>query len=111
PAACGGKAQHLAELIAAGLPVPAGFAIPDDAFRAAAGELPVDLATIGEGLAAVARRVELAAIPADLDAAVRARAAGLGGLLAVRSSATIEDGVAGAAAGVFSSRTAVEPAR
>jgi len=39
---------------------------------------------------------------------VEARAAALG-VLAVRSSATIEDGEAGAAAGVFSSRTAVVP--
>ena len=109
--ACGGKARQLARLIAAELDVPAGFAIDDAAFRAAAGELPADLAMLGHDLAAIATRVETAAIPAALEAEVIARATALGGRLAVRSSATIEDGEAGAAAGVFSSRTAVEPAR
>ena len=85
-AACGGKAAGLARLIAAGLPVPDGIVLDDRAFRAAGDP------------------------PADLVAEVEAAVAALGGPLAVRSSATIEDSTAGAAAGVFSSRTAVDPA-
>lgn len=49
-------------------------------------------------------------LPAEVVHDVDARAAALG-LLAVRSSATIEDGDAGAAAGVFSSRRAVPAGR
>src|SRR5450432_3939013 len=74
----GGKAVGLARLIAAGLPVPEGFAISSRVFeRFAAGE---------------------AAEP-PLPA--------LGPLLAVRSSAAVEDGAAGSAAGIFLSEVAV----
>jgi phosphohistidine swiveling domain-containing protein len=84
-AACGGKAVGLARLIAAGLPVPDGIVLDDRAFHAAEH------------------------LPRDLIAEVEAAVAALAGPLAVRSSATIEDSTAGAAAGVFSSRTAVAP--
>ena len=108
-AACGGKARGLERLIAAGLPVPAGWVLDDRAFRAAAGELQVaDAGAIGHALAAAAARLEASALPAELVDEVAARAHELG-LLAVRSSATIEDGEAGAAAGVFVSRVAVRP--
>lgn len=74
----GGKAAGLATLIAAGLPVPAGFAISAKVFaRFAAGE------------------------PDALDLTDHLRE--LGPVLAVRSSAAVEDGTAGAAAGVFRS--------
>lgn len=114
----------LARLIAAGLPVPAGFAIEDAAFRALVGELAPEHAELGHALTTAADRIAAfgaglrtraaAAEPADDPAAafardVTARAAALG-TLAVRSSATIEDGDAGSAAGVFSSRRAVPPA-
>jgi pyruvate,water dikinase len=106
-AACGGKALGLARLIAAGLPVPEGWVLDDRAFRAAAGELSPDHPDeIGHALAAAAARIEAAELPPGLIAEVAARAEDLG-RLAVRSSATIEDGEAGAAAGVFSSRVAV----
>ena len=76
--AFGGKAAGLAKLIAAGLPVPAGFAIAAEVFaRFAAGE-----------------SVEL-----DLKDHLRE----LGPVLAVRSSAAVEDGAAGSAAGIFRS--------
>jgi len=104
---CGGKARGLARLSAAGLPVPPGFAIDDRAFRDAAGALDAPLAELGHALAEAAARIERAELPAELVAEVSARAAALGPELAVRSSATIEDGEAGAAAGVFSSRRAV----
>ena len=64
---------------------------------------------IGHQLAAAAERIAGAELPAALVHEVETRAAGLG-VLAVRSSATIEDGEAGAAAGVFSSRRAVPAA-
>jgi len=106
-AGCGGKAAALARLIAAGLPVPDGFALAGAAFRAVVGAIAIgaDAAEAGHALAEAARRIDEAAP----DAEVVARAAGLG-VLAVRSSATIEDGEAGAAAGVFSSRRAVPAA-
>ncbi len=108
--ACGGKALGLARLIAAGLPVPDGFVLEDTAFRELAGDLdPRDETAIGHQLAQAAERIASAQLPDELVREVTARSAALG-VLAVRSSATIEDGDAGAAAGVFSSRRAVPPA-
>jgi len=110
-ASCGGKAVGLARLIAAGLPVPEGFAIDAGAFRAVAGELPSEVSGVGHALEEVARRIATAELPADFVAEVERRGAALDPLLAVRSSATIEDAAAGAAAGVFSSRRAVPVAQ
>lgn len=108
-ASCGGKAQGLAKLIAAGLAVPPGFVIEDAAFRSIVGDLEIsDTGTIGHVLGRAAELIATAEIPAELEREVRERAAELGSLVAVRSSATIEDGAAGAAAGVFSSRAGVQ---
>jgi len=112
--------------MAAGLRVPDGFLIDDRAFRVAAGEgvdpmgatlepepgISLELKraapdAIGSTLDAAAHRIEIARLPETLVAEVEKRARELGGPYAVRSSATIEDGAAGAAAGVFSSHTAV----
>lgn len=107
-ASCGGKAVGLATLIRAGLPVPPGFVLDDGAFRAVAGEISVgDPGEIGHTLAAVAERIATAPIPGALETVVQERLRELGSIVVVRSSATIEDGAAGAAAGVFSSRTGV----
>jgi len=108
-ASCGGKAVGLARLMAAGLPVPEGFVIDDRAFRHVVGDLDPTSDTIGHALAEAAQWIATMELPPDLVRDVEKRAAALGPL-AVRSSATIEDGEAGAAAGVFSSRTAVPPA-
>jgi pyruvate,water dikinase len=109
-AACGGKALGLARLVAAGLPVPDGFVLDDTAFRTIAGDLdPSDTAAIGHLLARAAERIASAELPAELVDDVVARATALGTVI-VRSSATIEDGDVGAAAGVFSSRGAVPAA-
>ncbi len=86
--ACGGKAVGLARLIAAGLPVPEGFVIDHRAF---------DLVAEGREL------------PIELEREVTERVRRFA-LIAVRSSANIEDTASGAAAGVFSSRRAVDPA-
>ncbi len=105
-ASCGGKAVGLARLIAAGLPVPEGFVIDGGAFRHIVGDLDPASDEIGHTLGEAAQRIMTTELPAELVSEVESRAANLG-LVAVRSSATIEDGEAGAAAGVFSSRTAV----
>lgn len=107
-ASCGGKAAGLARLLAAGLPVPPGFVIDDRAFRSIAGELAVGRPDdVGHILEQAAQRIASAVIPRELEQDVLARARELGHVVAVRSSATIEDTAAGTAAGVFSSRTAV----
>jgi phosphohistidine swiveling domain-containing protein len=99
-ASCGGKAVGLAKLIAAGLPVPAGFAISSAAFDYVARLANGALDDAGHAFDGAAARIE-AAQP-DFVAELRARAAALGPVI-VRSSATIEDGASGAAAGVFES--------
>jgi pyruvate,water dikinase len=108
-ASCGGKAVGLARLIAAGLPVPEGFVIDGGAFRAIVGDLTAEVAGVGHLLEETAKKIAGAELP-ELRAEVERRAAALGSLVAVRSSATIEDGAAGAAAGVYSSRRAVPAA-
>jgi phosphohistidine swiveling domain-containing protein len=109
-ASCGAKAAALARLIAAGLPVPDGFVIDRAGFRdvAALAEAPPDDDAIGHALADAGQRIADAALPGDVDREVRERARALG-RLAVRSSASIEDGELGAAAGVFASVTDVAP--
>jgi phosphohistidine swiveling domain-containing protein len=104
---CGGKAVGLARMLAAGLPVPPGFVISGGAFRSIVGELATDAANIGHTLEQAAQRIASATIPPELEREVREHVGELGHLVAVRSSATIEDTAVGAAAGVFSSRTAV----
>jgi pyruvate,water dikinase len=107
-ASCGGKAVGLARLLQAGLDVPPGFVIDGRAFASIVGELRIDdTADIGHVLGEAAEKIATARIPDELADAVNARVGELGHLLAVRSSATIEDQAAGAAAGVFSSRRAV----
>jgi pyruvate,water dikinase len=139
-ASCGAKAHGLARLLAAGLPVPDGFALDTQVFRdlaavdptgglapRPAGEAPrpageaigvptprlvalddVDPDAVGHAMEAAVQRIATAAIPTALDREVAERAAALG-RLAVRSSASIEDGALGAAAGVFASLTDVAP--
>jgi pyruvate,water dikinase len=107
-ASCGGKAAGLARLLAAGLPVPPGFVIDDRAFRSIVGELAVGTPEeVGHVLEQAAQHIASAVMPRELEQDVLARARELGHVVAVRSSATIEDTAAGTAAGVFSSRTAV----
>jgi rifampicin phosphotransferase len=98
----GGKGANLAELIAAGFPVPGGFCVDTTGYLAAAAAAGLDdvLSAGGPDLAGRARAALLAApIPEATAAAVRAAyarlgdAAGDGGNVpvAVRSSATAED--------------------
>lgn len=100
----GYKAAHLARLIAAGLPVPPGFAIDTQAFRSIVDELALgDPETIGHALATAADRIETAVLSAELVREVEERARALGDALVVRSSSTLEDTATGAAPGLFSS--------
>jgi phosphohistidine swiveling domain-containing protein len=109
-ASCGGKAMGLGKLLRAGEHVPDGFVIAGDAFRQIAGDVDVtDAAMVGHLLTRAANRIATSELPVQLEREVRERAAALG-IVAVRSSATIEDGLAGAAAGVFSSRRGVPAA-
>jgi pyruvate,water dikinase len=105
PAAVGGKAHNLARLAATGVRVPPWIVVAADAFEAVALDGRASPRTSGE---AEALRTEVAAraLPAELvdevDGALRA--AGLAGArLAVRSSATSEDGAAASFAGQFDS--------
>ena len=91
-ARCGGKAHGLARLLRAGLHVPAGFVIGHD---------PGDVALAELGHTAAA--LEQIEIPPEAIAAAHT----LGGPFAVRSSASLEDGATGSAAGLFSSHTGV----
>ena len=108
-ASCGGKAANLARLIAApgSAAVPPGFVIDTTAFHLLVGAIDPGVDEIGHVLAEAAERIATAPLPPELEREVRERVATLGPLLAVRSSATLEDGEAGAGAGVFSSRRAV----
>lgn len=125
-AIAGGKGANLGELAGAGFPVPPGFVITADAYLAAmaAGGVRDELVRIEReldaadptALAAAAERLQElvleAGIPADLRAAVSAaygRLADGGGdvSVAVRSSATAEDGATTSFAGMNATLTNV----
>ncbi len=107
PSVAGGKGAGLARLSGAGLPVPPGFVVTTaafDAVRAADGireriarTLALldrgDVSALESGAADVRRLVETAALPDDVETAVRAayRALGEDVPVAVRSSASMED--------------------
>ena len=101
----GGKAANLGELIAAGVPVPPGFVVTTDAYRAyvethdlqqrivalvpAAGG---DTEAYESAAARIAELFTAGAVPDQLRAAITAAYGGLGEpAVAVRSSATAED--------------------
>jgi rifampicin phosphotransferase len=99
----GGKALHLGIMISAGLPVPGGFCVTTDAYRAVVQGRLDDLmdklaaATDPRAVAAAAeearRRVLALEAPAELRTAIRDQYNALGDdvPVAVRSSATAED--------------------
>jgi phosphohistidine swiveling domain-containing protein len=107
-ASCGAKALGLARMRAAGLRVPDGFVLDHHAFREVAALAEVAPDAIGHALAEAGERLAHGTLPAELEREVRIRAAVLG-RLAVRSSASLEDGAESAAAGVFASVTDVAP--
>ncbi len=121
----GGKAAHLGELIAAGFPVPDGFVLPADAYRAAMDAAGVRAALaaghdearsasperLTDLCAALAGRVRAAGMPPALEEHVRAAWRRLGApVVAVRSSAVGEDGAEASFAGMNASFTNVRDA-
>ncbi|MBL8618826.1 MAG: hypothetical protein JNM72_24655 [Deltaproteobacteria bacterium] len=103
--AVGGKALGLAALHRAGLPVPAAVVLPAAALRAAAREAGVDQLE-GDALeAALAQQ----ALPPALEEALLTLGPGLGRRLAVRSSATDEDGAQRSHAGQLETVLGVAP--
>lgn len=113
----GAKASALRVLAAAGLPVPPAVVLLAPAFAAATrgAAPPIDLEHLGSSLETLAQHLERADLSealGPLEAELLERAhqlAGPDGALAVRSSISLEDSSAGAAAGVYSSRVAVPP--
>src|SRR5215469_11127126 len=106
--AVGGKGGSLGELTKAGIAVPPGFVVRTEAFeqfivaldaeqplRALIEKLdPNDLPKVQAVTAAIRERIELAPLPASVDAAIRAawrKLVNEGQPVAVRSSATTED--------------------
>jgi pyruvate, water dikinase len=103
----GGKSANLGELLAAGIPVPPGFALSSDAFRAfvahaglerkivdTLGRLaPGDVDALGAASRTIAEAMRSAALPDDVRAEIALRYAELGDdvPVAVRSSALGED--------------------
>jgi len=138
-AAAGGKAASLGELTRAGLRVPPGFVVttgafaaamavidPDGRRRAGIGALsPDDLAAITATAGQFRERVTAAALPAPVAAAITAAYAGLaadappggatqaggGPLVAVRSSATMEDSAEASFAGLQGTYLAIRDTR
>ncbi len=101
----GGKGSSLGELTRAGFPVPDGYVVTASAFeqvlaalgQQASGEIerlsPGDHAAIDRAAASIRRRIENAPLPPGLRAAIADHYWNLGGApVAVRSSATAEDG-------------------
>lgn len=101
-ATSGGKAAPLARLLRAGLPVPPGFVVTTCAYERALAGLDV-VGAARHGAAAARTLVEQAMLEpstAEQVPSALARLAGPdGGHVAVRSSATTEDGVGASAAG------------
>ncbi len=112
--AVGGKSAGLGRMMRAGVPVPSGFAISSEAFTSmlSSGDVAAEVSMLAagvdpsdvEGLEATSQKIrviiERAAIPAEVEVAVRGAYAELcGGVVAsgsdlpvaVRSSATAED--------------------
>lgn len=105
PTTSGGKAAPLAQLLMAGLPVPPGFVVPTHAYEEAIAG--VDIAGAARHDADAARLlVEQATLTPTLvveisTALTRVTDASSDGCVAVRSSATCEDGADAAAAGQY----------
>ena len=103
----GGKGGSLGELTSALIPVPAGFVVTTDAFKAfldvlddahgirkrIAGLYPEDVATLNQVTAEIRGLVQKSPTPENISTAITTAYAGLGDHIpvAVRSSATSED--------------------
>ncbi len=106
PSRVGGKAAPLAALAGRGIPVPPGFVVPADVLARHLAALGVDAAA---DPVAAAAAVHAAALPKGLGRALDREAARLGPRLAVRSSATGEDGSDASFAGQYETVLGVAP--
>src|SRR5262245_33047037 len=117
PALCGGKAAGLARLLNAGFPVPSGICLTTDFSRAALAQtdVPARVAALVDGcrldaqsrrerLAELRQIVETVPLPADvvdvIEDGVKSLRTRWDGMLAVRSSAVLEDQPAASHAGI-----------
>jgi pyruvate,water dikinase len=117
PAVCGGKAAGLARLLRAGFPVPDGICLTTDFFRAAlhgtdlaarvdelAADASLDPQARRDGLAEIRRLAETVSLPAELAETIQRAMKSLrrrwNGMLAVRSSAVLEDHADASHAGI-----------
>jgi pyruvate, water dikinase len=102
----GGKAASLGELMRAGIGVPRGFVVTTAAFGRAMAALAV--AESQDPPADLRGRITVAPVPADVAAEIATGYARLGGgIVAVRSSATMEDGAEASYAGLCDTYLAV----
>jgi rifampicin phosphotransferase len=117
PAVSGGKAAGLARLLEAGFPVPDGVCLTTDCWRAAlhatdvaarvdelAADVSLDAQARRDRLAEIRHLVEASSLPAELVAtiqhAVKSLRSRWNGMLAVRSSALLEDHADASHAGI-----------
>ncbi len=114
--AIGGKAEGLARLAEQGLPVPPGFVIPVEAFRAFLrhqglwrSARRLERAPDPQRARALRAAVRAASLPPELAAALRAAAPSLGPTLVVRSSGVDEDAGEQSWAGLFRTELGVRP--
>ena len=113
-ASAGGKAASLGELTRAGIPVPRGFVVTAGAFaramavvggadallRSVENLAPEDGEALGRVAAELRALITAAPVPAEVAAAVEAAYGELGAVVAVRSSATLEDSAEASFAGL-----------
>ncbi|MFI6678952.1 PEP/pyruvate-binding domain-containing protein [Kribbella sp. NPDC050470] len=108
PEQAGGKAAVLGRLLRAGFPVPAGFVVPVEVYRAVTSRLDLPAVLSEHGPAEVRRLVASQRLPSDVLDEVEAALEGLGShAFAVRSSASNEDTATASAAGQHDSFLAV----
>src|SRR5690242_8827672 len=99
-ALAGGKGANLGAMIAAGLPVPGGFCVTTNAYRCflednrlqmrilsiVTAAQPDQMESLEAASAAIQALFEAGKLPQDIQAEIRAAAAGVAGPVAVRSS-------------------------
>ncbi|MFI7060828.1 PEP/pyruvate-binding domain-containing protein [Kribbella sp. NPDC050124] len=108
PEQAGGKAAVLGQLLRAGFPVPPGFVVPVEVYRAVTRRLDLPAVLAERGPAEVRRLVASQPLPSGvMDELVEALERLGGHAVAVRSSASNEDTAAASAAGQHDSFLAV----
>jgi len=101
----GGKARSLALLTQRGFPVPSGFVIRESAFPLSADDIAASTANAGADLSSeLQRKILEKPLAPQLEEEIHRSLGSLAGIFfAVRSSASFEDGVSHAWAGIFES--------